>query len=189
MKERSPEPRSKDDDLCIVFECSPWVCGVPTAWVKRLLSVDEARLLAVTPRGLERQDPRAAIEGGMLLEVGRRRFAAWDFGRLVELGALSSGWLLMMIPHGQRSVALALRVGPCIAVEVFAAGVALPQGLFRARREAFEQAFAFQPKAQPGARPSVGLRMNPAALWTRDELDLSARLIESSSPAPGPEPS
>jgi len=40
----------------------------------------------------------------------------------------------------------------------------------------------FDPGA--GARPAIGLRLNPAALWTPRELDQSARLVTSAAPLP-----
>jgi hypothetical protein len=53
--------------------------------------------------------------------------------------------------------------------------VPLPRALFRARPAAFEGAFVFEPGA--GVRSSLGLLVNPAALWTARELEQSARLI------------
>jgi hypothetical protein len=89
---------------------------------------------------------------------------------------------LLQIRHADREIPLALRVGPCTAVHVVADAVPLPRALFRARQAAFEGAFVFDPGA--GARPSIGLRVNPAALWTPQELDQSARLVTSAAPLP-----
>jgi len=177
-------PRPASDGLSVLFECAPWVCAIPTSWIKGLLTVDEARLLpassvaagsATAGATARRYDPRAPLTNDLLLSVGSQWFAPWDFGQLVEHAPLASGWLLFQIRHAERDIPLALRVGPCTAVRVVADGVPLPHALFRARPGAVESAFVFEPGA--GARASIGLRVNPAALWTPRELDQSARLI------------
>jgi hypothetical protein len=180
------EFQSKSDGLCVVFECRPWVCAVPTLWIKGLLTLDEGRLITPQPGATEAQDPRTVLARGMLLGVGRQWFAAWDFGQMLELPSLSGAWLLLLLRHGERNVPLALRVGPCIAVEACGGGVLLPPGLFRARRAALEGAFVFNPRASAGAHAAVGLRVNPGALWTAPELDQSARSLASAKPRPEP---
>jgi hypothetical protein len=87
---------------------------------------------------------------------------------------------LFQIRHAEREIPLALRVGPCTAVQVVAQAVPMPRALFRARQAAFEGAFVVNPGA--GVRSSIGLLVNPAALWTARELEQSARLIASQSP-------
>lgn len=177
-------PRPASDGLSVLFECAPWVCAIPTSWIKGLLTVDEARLVpassaavgsATAGTGARRCDPRAPLTNDLLLSVGSQWFAPWDFGQMVEHASLASGWLLFQIRHAERDIPLALRVGPCTAVHAVGHGVPLPRALFRARAAAFEGAFVFDPGA--GARASIGLVVNPAALWTPRELDQSARLI------------
>jgi hypothetical protein len=175
------------EGLSVLFECAPWVCAIPTSWIKGLLTVDEGRLLAGVPGGQgagRRCDPRAPLTHDMLLSIGSQWFAPWDFGQMVERGPLASGWLLFQIRHADRDIPLALRVGPCTAVHGVAEALPLPRALFRARHAAFDSAFVFDPGA--GARASIGLRLDPAGLWTPRELDQSARLIASATSRPEP---
>jgi hypothetical protein len=181
MNRPGAAPRPASDGLSVLFECAPWVCAIPTSWIKGLLTVDEGRLLAASSAtagaAARRYDPRAPLAKDLLLSVGSQWFAPWDFGQMVEHAPLASGWLLFQIRHAEQDIPLALRVGPCTAVHVVAQAVPLPRALFRARRAAFEGAFVFEPGA--GVRASIGLRVNPAALWTPRELEQSARLIAS----------
>jgi hypothetical protein len=186
MSRPGAAPRPASEGLSVLFECAPWVCAVPTSWIKGLLTLDEGRLVAASSAtgaangASRRHDPRAPLSSGLLLSVGSQWFAPWDFGQMVEREPLSSGWLLFQIRHAEREIPLALRVGPCTAVNVVAGAVPLPRALFRARPAAFEGAFVFNPGA--GVRSSLGLVVNPAALWTARELEQSARLIASQSP-------
>lgn len=171
--------RPASEGLSVLFECAPWVCAIPTSWIKGLLTVDEGRLVATlgAPRRL---DPRSPLTADMLLAVGKEWFAAWDFGQMVERAPLTSGWLLLQIRHADRDIPLALRVGPCTAVHGVADTVPLPRGLFRARHSAIESAFIFDPGA--GVRAAIGLSLNLAALWTPRELERSAGLLENARP-------
>lgn len=181
-------PQSTSEGLCVLFECTPWLCAIPTSWIKGLLALDEARLLAGVPgepgAGLRRYDPRGPLAGDMRLSIGSHWYAPWDFGQMVELAPLSGGWLLLQIRHAERDVPLALRVGPCTAVQQIAEALPLPRALFRARQAAFDGAFVFEPGANAGARAAIGLRLNPAGLWTARELEQSALLVSSATPRP-----
>jgi len=176
VKRPGAAPRPASEGLSVLFECAPWVCAIPTSWIKGLLTVDEGRLLATTGAA-PRLDPRTVLTNDMVLSVGSQWFAAWDFGQMVERAPLASGWLLLHIRHAERDIPLALRVGPCTAVHAVVETVPLPRGLFRARHSAIEAAFVFDPGA--GARPAIGLLLNPAALWAARELERSAGLLES----------
>jgi hypothetical protein len=190
MNRPGAAPRPASDGLSVLFECAPWVCAIPTSWIKGLLTVDEGRLLAASTAAasatagaaVRRYDPRAPLAKDLLLSVGSQWFAPWDFGQMMGQAALASGWLLFQIRHAERDIPLALRVGPCTAVHVVAGAVPLPRALFRARQAAFEGAFVFDPGA--GVRASIGLRVNPAGLWTARELEQSARLIASLTSRP-----
>jgi hypothetical protein len=184
MNRTGAAARPASEGLSVLFECAPWVCAIPSSWIKGLLTVDEGRLLPAATAAAggaagRRHDPRAPLASGLLLSVGSQWFAAWDFGQMVERGPLASGWLLFQIRHAEREIPLALRVGPCTAVHTVAGAVPLPRALFRARPGAFDGAFVYEPGA--GARSSLGLLVNPAALWTARELEQSARLIASLS--------
>jgi len=188
VKRPRAAPGSASDGLCVLFECAPWLCAIPSSWVDGLLTLDEARLLAGAPgkqeAALRRCDPRAPLAGDMRLSVGSHWYAPWDLGQMVELAPLAGGWLLLQIRHAERYVPLALRVGPCTAVHPIAEALPLPRALFRARPAAFDGAFVFDAGADPGQRAPVGLRLDPAGLWTARELDQSARLMASAVPHP-----
>lgn len=172
--------RPASEGLSVLFECAPWTVAIPTSWIKGLLTIDEGRLgTAGGPaRGL---DPRAPLTQDMILWVGATQwFAAWDFGQMVEREPLANGWMLLQLRHADRDIPLALRVGSCTAVQAIPETVPLPRGLFRARHSAIEGAFSFDPGA--GARASIGLLLNLAALWTPRELERSASLLESATP-------
>jgi hypothetical protein len=174
------------DALCVVFECAPWAFAVPTRWLTGLLTVDEGQLWAGGARGETRTagDPRGPVARHALLLVGARWFAAWDFGVMMNLPPLQHAWLLMLVPHGGQEVPVALRVGHCSSVETFEGAVSLPAGLFRERRQAFGQCFSFNPAStSPGATALVGLMLNPAGLWTSEELVSSAHRVAEVSRA------
>lgn len=103
---------------------------------------------------------------------------------MVELAPLAGGWLLFQIRHAERDIPLALRVGPCTAVHPVAEALPLPPALFRARQAAVDGAFVFDAGADPGLRAPIGLKLNPAGLWTARELEQSARLMASATPHP-----
>jgi len=188
VKRPGAAPGSTSEGLCVLFECAPWLCAIPSSWIKGLLTIDEARLLSGVPgepaAKLRRYDPRAPIARDMRLSIGSHWYAPWDLGQMVELAPLAGGWLLFQIRHAERDIPLALRVGPCTAVHPIAEALPLPRALFRARQAAFDGAFVFDAAANPGARARIGLRINPAGLWTARELEQSARLMASATPHP-----
>ena len=188
MKRPRAAPGSTSEGLCVLFECAPWLCAIPSSWIKGLLTLDEARLLAGVPgepeAGLRRHDPRAPIAADMRLSVGSHWYAPWDLGQMIELAPLAGGWLLLQIRHADRDVPLALRVGPCTAVDPITEALPLPRALFRARQAAFDGAFVLDAGATPGERAPIGLRLNPAGLWTARELEQSAQLTASATPRP-----
>jgi hypothetical protein len=120
----------------------------------------------------------------MRLSVGSHWYAPWDLGQMIELAPLAGGWLLFQIRHAERDVPLALRVGSCTAVHPITEALPLPRALFRARPAAFDGAFVFDAGASSNERAPIGLRLNPAGLWTARELEQSARLMASARPRP-----
>jgi hypothetical protein len=188
VKRPRAAPGSTSEGLCVLFECAPWLCAIPSSWIKGLLTVDEVRLVAGVPgeraTGLRRCDPRAPLAGDMRLSIGSHWYAPWDLGQMVELAPLAGGWLLFQIRHAERDIPLALRVGPCTAVHTVAEVMPLPQALFRARTGAVDGAFVFDAGASAGGRAPIGLKLNPAGLWTARELEQSARLLASAAPHP-----
>ncbi|MGC4088011.1 MAG: hypothetical protein QM756_08960 [Polyangiaceae bacterium] len=152
------------DNLSVVFECHAHLCALPSRWVRRLLLADEGRFVrAGLPAG-------APLGGRQLLEVSGQRFAAWDFGELVELPPLSASWALLDLPHRGAVLPLALRIGRCRAVARVPTLARLPEGLWRRRRAAFSAAFAL---TAPGVAARVGLFLDPTRLWTEAELEAS----------------
>lgn len=189
MKQPRAAPGSTGSNgPCVLFECAPWLCAIPTSWVHGLLTLDEASLLAGVPgepeARLRRCDPRAPLTGDMRLSVGSHWYAPWDLGQMVERAPLAGGWLLFQMRHDERYIPLALRVGACTAVHPIAGVLPLPRALFRARAAAFDGAFVLDAEASAGARAPIGLRLDPAGLWTARELEQSARLMASANPRP-----
>ena len=48
------------------------------------------------------------------------RHAAWDLGRLLGLGDVAGGWVLLRLPFDGGGLPVALRTGPCIGVNALA---------------------------------------------------------------------
>ena len=146
-----------DGELCVLLGLGAMLCAIPSRSLSRLLLLEEARLL----------NPG-------VLEVDAVKFAVWDLAELLGFTHdKPRTWLLCAVPHGSASVPIALRAGPCLAVELVAAGQQLPRGLFRARSRAF--AGAFNPaRHRKLSAAVVGLQLDPLALLNPSELDVSA---------------
>ena len=40
---RTATGSTTSEGLCVLFECAPWLCAIPTSWINGLLTLDEAR--------------------------------------------------------------------------------------------------------------------------------------------------
>jgi hypothetical protein len=122
---RESAPRAFDaNDLCVVAACHTFLCAVPTQCVHRL----------VLPGDVDHASSEGQSVAGRLgmVTVSGEPFAAWDLGALLSMGSLDAAWILMRIEHAGDHVPIALRTGPCIAVQELAAHP-LPHARSRAR--------------------------------------------------------
>jgi len=170
---------AKSANLAVFFGCHGFVCAISTPVVERLVLADEVSLMpapldgCAACAGYDRRSPRLAG----LAEIDRQTVVVWDLGALLELGPLSSSIILLRVSRDGVRVPIALRTGPCMLVKPLAAVTSLPNDLLRARHSSMTGAFAAEALGEHGSGALLGLTLDPAALFTRAELDLSAALL------------
>jgi hypothetical protein len=160
--------------LRVVFACHELVCALPIASLDRLAGADDVQK--------QPSASRPAHAGGTVplpevVKVGEERFAAWDLGQLLGLGAVSGAWVLLRVSHAGADLPLALRTGRCFSVQELPRLVKLPPAIFQARRAAIAEGFAAAAVKQAHTTVTVGLSLDPARLWTRPELEASAAAL------------
>jgi hypothetical protein len=166
--------RQPASELCVVLGCHHLACALPIRAVDRLALPDAAQ-----PEPARRR--ASAGSGGVppppLVRVGEQRWAAWDLGVLLGLAPAQGAWVLLRVPFDGAELSLALRTGPCFAVQAVRRLAALPPGIFQSRRAALAGTFANA--AVKGARlpAPVGLWIEPFRLWEPLELAASAAAL------------
>ncbi|HVR61312.1 MAG TPA: hypothetical protein VMU50_05400 [Polyangia bacterium] len=181
MSSVSPQPEAKARDevkprLCVVLACHHVVCALPIDNIDRLVLPDAVEALP-SPRpaaGGPREDPAAAVPD--VVRVGERFFAAWDLGVLFGLGPVAGAWVLLSLMHEGVEVWLALRTGPCFAVQSLRNLMKLPSEVFQSRRGALTDGFATA-AVKKEIEADVGVLVDPRGLWSRQELQMSAAVL------------
>jgi hypothetical protein len=112
-----------------------------------------------------------------VVRVGERCFAAWDLGVLFGLGPVSGAWVLLSLMHEGAEVLLALRTGPCFAVQTLRNLMKLPGEIFQERRGALTDGFATAAIKKSRLDTNVGVLIDPRGLWSRQELQMSAAVL------------
>lgn len=163
--ERAARQRESAGAVCVFLHCHRHVLAIPTTQVERLLLFDEV--------GREELVTTKLSAGRGVVPVGSLYYASWDLGQMLGLAPLSSAWVLLRVPFLGGEVRLALKTGPCMAVQPLRSTVALPQGAFRARQEGLSRAFAATEVRFGLGDALVGLYVNLVRLWTPSELEIS----------------
>jgi hypothetical protein len=165
--------------LSLVVRCQAWVLALAGECVDRVAGSDdlpepERTLLAGAPAAL-----------GLVTPADGVRHAAWDLGRLLDLGDVEGAWVLLRLPFGGGTLPVALRTGPCIGVHALARTAVrpLPAAAFASeRRSAIGGAVALdQLGRQAAACGTLGLEVRPEHLLTHAELELCARWLAAAS--------
>jgi hypothetical protein len=173
-------PAPAEAELCLVVRCRAWVLALAAEHVDRVAGsadLPEPRrpVLAGAPAAL----------GSLASPADEVRYAAWDLGRLLGLGDVAGGWVLLRLPFEGRRLPVALRTGPCIGVSSPARPAIrpLPLAAFQPeRRAAIGGAVALdQLGSQAAAVGMLGLEIRPERLLTRPELELSSSWLESAA--------
>jgi hypothetical protein len=172
-------PTAKTDSgaqLCVLVGCHQLVCALPISSIDRLTLPETAQRLVIPSRSA---DPATAPGEPLpaVVQVGDDRYAAWDLGLLLGLRPLARSWVLLRVSHGGKQVPIALRTGPCLAVQKVHRLMKLPPGIFRARRAALTDGFAAGTTKGAAHHASVGLWLDPARLWEGHELQASAAAL------------
>lgn len=195
MNHSSTEPRSapREDQtkarLCVVLGCHRLVCAVPIDNIERLVLPDAVESLeAALPAGAEPRPARgdrgpttedAAAPG--VVRVAGKCFAAWDLGVLLGLGPVEGAWALLSLIHEGAELALALRTGPCYAVQPLRNLLKLPSEVFQERPGALTDGFATSVVKRNDLESNVGVLIDPKGLWTRAELQMSAAVLAAAA--------
>lgn len=159
--------------LCLVVRCQAWVLALAAEHVDRVAGS------ADLPEPQRSAFPGApAALGCITSPTDGVRHAAWDLGRLLGLGDVEGGWVLLRLPFDGGRLPVALRTGPCIGVSPLARTAVrpLPLAAFQPeRRAAIGGAVALERLgSQAAAAGSLGLEIRPERLLTLAELELSS---------------
>lgn len=154
-------------DAAVVFRCQSHLLAVATRWVERLLMREEVRA----------EEP-AAGGGVARIWVDDLPWAAWDLGVMLGMGPLASAYVLLRVPWRAGTTRLALRTGPCLAVQRLPPTWPLRPEVFASRAGAVSAAFDASALGKP-AEALMGYVLDPASLWTLAELELSASLTDA----------
>jgi len=171
-----PSPAA-ETPLRLFAICTPWVVAITADRVERLLLPHEGELLAVQAQA---GDPA----GLGILSVGGRHYSAWDLGTLLGLGPQQEAFVLLRSPAGHSLPPMALRTGPCLAVERLAPASMAPlsRAVFCARKGALTDAFSAE-RARGGRDDlaSIGLALDVACLWSETELESARAALGAAS--------
>jgi hypothetical protein len=164
--------------LCLVVRCHAWVLALAAEHVDRVAGSADLP----EPQRPASAGAQAAL-GSVVSPTDDVRHAAWDLGRLLGLGDVAGGWVLMWLPFDGRRIPVALRTGPCIGVSPLARTAIrpLPLAAFEPeRRAAIGGAIALaQLGGQAAAQGTLGLEIRRERLLTRAELELSVAWLEA----------
>jgi hypothetical protein len=160
-------------ELCVVLACHHLICALPIRSVDRL-ALPAAAQPAPAPRRSRGAQVTGAVAAPAVVRFGEQSWAAWDLGVMLGVGPSQGAWVLLRAPLDGGEVALALRTGPCFAVQGVRRLSSLPPGIFSARRAALAGTFATAAVKGPRARAEVGLWLEPTRLWEPLELAASA---------------
>ena len=164
--------------LCVVLACHHVVCALPIDNVERLVLPDVVEPVEFPhpPTGPSAGDETPVPE---IVRVGTKHYAAWDLGVLFGLGAVQGAWVLLSLMHEGAEVALALRTGPCFAVQTLRNLIKLPGEAFQERRGALTDGFATAVLKNKQIDANVGVLVDPKGLWSRRELQVSAAVLQA----------
>jgi hypothetical protein len=176
----SAQPDSKPREevkprLCVVLACHHVVCALPIDNIDRLVLPDAVEALpASRPAAGGQPDADAIVPE--VVRVGERFLAAWDLGVLFGMGPVAGAWVLLSLMHEGAEVWLALRTGPCFAVQPLRNLMKLPSEVFQSRRGALTDGFATS-AVKKEIEATVGVLVDPRGLWSRQELQMSAAVL------------
>jgi hypothetical protein len=184
-----PESKAREESkprLCVVLACHHVVCALPIDNVDRLVlpeavePVEAPRQAAGRAREL-RDGSRSLAETPVpdVVRVAGKCFAAWDLGVLFGLGPVSGTWVLLSLMHESAEISLALRTGPCYAVQTLRNLMKLPGEIFAERRGALTDGFATSAVKKSDLHTNVGVLIDPRGLWGRHELQMSAAVLNA----------
>lgn len=164
-------------ELVVVVGCHGLVCTVPVRLIDRLALREEVE--PVRPGPGKRSREAAAQQ---LVTAAGEIYAAWNLGTMLGLPPLSAAWVLLRIPSPAGPVAIALRTGPCLMVQLAPPAVPLPPRVVRARAGAISSAFATA--SLPGKRleSPLGLCLDLQRLWSEAELEASHAAVAAAAP-------
>jgi hypothetical protein len=183
--EARSQPREETKPrLCVVLACHRTVCALPIDNIDRLVlpeaveAVEAPRPAATSGRG-PGGSTDAAAPG--VVRIDGKSYAAWDLGVLFGLGPVQGAWVLLSLMHEGTDLALALRTGPCFAVQSLRNLLKIPGEVFQERRGALTDAFATSAIKRTDLETNVGVLIDPRGLWSRAELQMSAAVLDASN--------
>lgn len=167
----TPTIKSSAQHPWVYFECQHHVFATSISAIEQLVLADEVKRL--------RTRAAATTTAVPVVQVATRRYAAWNLGRMLELNASSSAWILLRIQHAGAELPLAVAVDRCLMVGPERQVTPLPPSMFRLRSNAMSGVFAADDFETDGVAAVAGFCMKPEALWTDAELETSAASLVS----------
>ena len=149
-------------ELAVIFAAHGVAVAIAAKWVTRLALPADVKTVRSGKPGL--------------VAVGGAVHASWDLGEILGLGPLASAWVMLDVPHRDKTLRVALRTGACLVVEGLPRTVEIPRGVLVSRKGAVRGAFG---ATQRHGGALFGLLLDPARLFTSIELEDAAALLRN----------
>lgn len=155
-----PTTAGASGELAVFVALGKIVAALPARFVTRLVLPESVREHEVGTPSL------VSVEG--------KSHAGWDLAELFGATQSPAAWVLLALPHRRKSLAIALRTGPCLVVDAMPPVVRVPSGVIARRGQAIAGAFAARKNHGSAA---VGVELDPRRLFTAEELDACESLL------------
>lgn len=175
VQQRDAVPASLAEKI-LFFRCHEWPLALDVKWVERIVAPESVRL---TPVNVPEE-----CRGCMgMAAYGDKTYSAWDLGLMLGLKPANQAWILLNLPYGKQTVALALRTGVCISVGAMAGLVTLPLpgGAMKYRKTAFSSIFQAGAMASSKQIHAAGMKLELENLWSSEEIAFADRCMRGSS--------
>ncbi len=158
-------PKKNRVENVVLVGCNPHVIAISTCHVERLVLASEA--------------PQPELVGNSpipIIKIGKKVYAAWDLGELLELEPQKETWVLLQNTGLTSFSSVALRTGPCLAIRNLSRTWNMPK-ILRSRSAALGRAFLVSDVLALPDKAVIGYYLDISALWSVAEIEASAAAL------------